>query len=156
MSTWPDLPIQLTFSPTAWTQSLSTERGKSLRLTAKLKYRYRFVIFDLGDISDTPIEIYFVRGPHKWEVPNMPEDCVGFISYHGDDQSMSAGCSLSEDVFDDLWTRLSGKGDASAQVHLGTVPLSTDANHDIVWNRQQDRFLFIKEMEFVFVRTEGT
>jgi hypothetical protein len=153
MSLLADLPIQLTFSPTAWTQSLHTERAKSLRLTAKLKYHYRFMIFDLGDISDTPIEIYFVRGPHKWEIPNMPEDIIGFISYHGCDQLMSAGCSLSEDVFDDLWTRLSGTGDASAHVHLGVVPLSIDSNRDIVWHRQQDRFLFIKETEFVFVRT---
>ena len=153
MSLWPHLPIQLTFSPTAWTQSLHTKRGKSLRLAAKFKYNYRFMILDLGDISETPIDILFVRGPHKWEVTNMPDDCIGFISYHEDDQFLSAGCSLSEDVFDDLWTRLSGTGDASAQVHLGLVPLNVDSNRDIVWHRQQDRFLFIEETEFIFVKT---
>jgi hypothetical protein len=157
-------PTSVFLAPASWTQSLHTERGAHLRLKAKMvRHAGQFIVPGVGDISSVPIELFFVRGAHNWDVPEAPPGHIGYLAYHREDHSdefghspgfLSGRCSLPETIYDDLWSRLATMNNQSSSVTIEVGPTDFDGFEDTLWDRETHKFLFITDAEFIFIREE--
>ena len=144
--------------PTAWTQSLHTKRGASLRVNAKLDVNSDFKISGVRNAVGLRTDLVFTRGEHDWQIPQAPDGAHGYLAYHpaGEDidfDFMSGGCSLSEATYDDLWHRvkLSNYDNCRLSVEVGPVDLDYD---EAVWDRTASKLLYILDLELIFTRNE--
>jgi hypothetical protein len=144
--------------PTAWVQSLHTKRGANLRVNAKLDSNSDFRIAGVRSVAAIRTDLAFTRGKHDWQIPQAPEAAHGFLAYHSADEHiefdfMSGGCSLSEEIYDDVWHRikLSNYDNCHITVEVGPVELDYE---ETVWNRTASKFLYILDLELTFTRSE--
>ena len=141
-----------------WVQSLHTARGPSLRLKATVDhYRHDFIIENAGKMAGMAIELGLTRGPREWQTPGVPAEGIGFLGYHGPSESddlgafMSGGCSVSPEMYDDVWQRLKFGAHSQITVSLEVGPVSFEHFEDVVWKRSESKFLFIMAAEFTVV-----
>jgi hypothetical protein len=149
----------LHLEPVSWKQSLHTERGAGFSVNARIATEYNnFLISDVGDVGGLHTELTFVRGAYDWKIPEGPPGSLGFLAYHPQDQHsdfafMGGGCSIKEDMFDDAWHRIKTSTYDSCYISLEVAPIDYDGE-DPLWNREQNKFLYIQQAELVFVRKE--
>jgi hypothetical protein len=99
-----------------------------------------------------------VRGAYDWKIPEGPPGSLGFLAYHPVDQYtdvafMGGGCSIKQDMFDDAWHRIKNSTYDSCYISLEIAPIDYDGE-DPLWNREKNKFLYIGQVELVFVRKE--
>jgi hypothetical protein len=155
-------PVPINLTPEVWTQTLHTQRSPGFRVRSRLDTQFgRFMLWGVGDISQVYFELGFVRGDHDWNIPNAPTGYIGFLGYHqsrpsdefGESpQFVGGGCSLPPDIYDDIWHRIKSSIDlSSSSMVLQVGPVDFDSD-DVAWDRDTNKFLFITEIDFVFVR----
>jgi hypothetical protein len=145
--------------PISWRQSLHTTRGVHFSVITRVSTEYNsFLISGVGDVVGLKTDLTFVRGAYDWKIPEGPPGSRGFLAYHPIDQPndmafMGGGCSIAEDLFEDAWHRIKTSNYDSCSISLEVAPVDYDGE-DPLWNREQNKFLYIQDVELAFVRKE--
>jgi hypothetical protein len=103
-----------------------------------------------------PTDLTFGRGAYDWKIPEGPPGSLGFLAYHPIDQHndsafIGGGCSIKEDIFDDVWDRIKTSNFDGCAISLEVAPIEYDGE-DPLWNRGKNKFLYIQQIELSFVR----
>jgi hypothetical protein len=149
----------LRLQPISWRQALHTKRGAGFSVNAQVDTEYNnFLISGVGNVGGLRTDLTFVRGPYDWKIPEGPSDSQGFLAYHAIDQYseiafLGGGCCINEDMFDDAWHRIRASTYDDCTISLEVAPVDYDGE-DPLWNREENKFLYIQEIELAFVRKE--
>ena len=148
----------LCLQPTGWVQSLHTKRGAALRLNAKLDSNSAFIISGVRSVSGIRIGLAFTRGKYDWQIPDAPEGARGFLAYHSADGDiefdfLGGGCSLSEEIYDDLWHRIKSSNYDQCHITGEVGPVELDYDGEATWDRNASEFLYILDLEIFFTRS---
>jgi hypothetical protein len=152
-----ELPVRLVLSQITWMQSLHTNGGTRLSVTAKA-FHSNLVVRRGESVRDLKFEITFVRGDIDGKLKEIPPDACGYLSYHPD--RLPAGvvkgqCSIPDDVYDEVWHRLKAASDlVESLVTINAGPVHAFAGDDVVWNNDNNEPLFVADAEFSFIRKE--
>src|ERR1035438_7848329 len=84
-------------------------------------------------------DLAFTRGNYDWKIPEGSEGALGFLAYHSADEHiefdfLSGGCSLSEDIFDDVWHRVKSSNYDHCRINIEVGPAALDYE-EALWDR---------------------
>jgi hypothetical protein len=150
----------LKLEPIAWKQSLHTKRGGTLSVSTRLaKGQGNLLISGVGKVGEMPTDVTFVRGAYDWKLPEAPPGTLGFLVYHPVDPQhenpfLTGGCSIKDDIFDDTWDRIKSSNYDSCLISLEVTPIEYEGEDAPLWNREKSKFLYIQQVELMFVRKE--
>jgi hypothetical protein len=119
----------------------------------------RFLLAGGGDLWDVSFDLTLVRGDHDWEIEDPPTGCIGFLNLYKpapdlDDLPMfvSGQCSCPSEICDDHWHKINTPTEFfSVSMALQVGPTYFE-QYDLAWDYNANRYLFITEIDFHFVR----
>lgn len=155
-----DTYLRLSFDQLNWTQSLHSKGETCVFLSGRLSRR-NYLIPGEQQLVGALIELKIMRGRFACVSPSAPTDCVGFVQYYPEESKdvprptyFAGECSLPDDIYDDLWHRLTITSQTSATIDIRVGPLDFASLIDYSWERHVREALFITEVELQFVRNE--